>query len=65
MRNIKPTTIAFGLLSALVLNPACAHPGHDHSSWSSSLVHGLGLAAAAGLIILAAFYALRFAAKHK
>ena len=38
---MKNPLIASGLLLLTAANTALAHPGHDHSDWSSPLVHTL------------------------
>ncbi|WP_127735580.1 hypothetical protein [Cobetia sp. ICG0124] len=52
---MKKPLIASGLLLLTAANTALAHPGHDHSDWSSPLVHTLFYGAIAAVIGTAFF----------
>ncbi|TVU70025.1 hypothetical protein [Cobetia crustatorum] len=57
---------ALSISSLLILtaaNTALAHPGHDHSDWSSPLVHTLFYGAIAA-VIGTAFFVIR-QSRHK
>ncbi|GED41892.1 hypothetical protein FBG13_01430 [Cobetia marina] len=60
---MKKPLIASGLLLLTAANTALAHPGHDHSDWSSPLVHTLFYGAIAA-VIGTAFFVIR-QSRHK
>ncbi|MFK4015928.1 MULTISPECIES: hypothetical protein [Halomonadaceae] len=60
---MKNPLIASGLLLLTAANTALAHPGHDHSDWSSPLVHTLFYGAIAA-VIGTAFFVIR-QSRHK
>lgn len=52
---MKKTLSTVGVMLLAVANTAQAHPGHDHSSWTSPLVHGILFASIAAVVATACY----------